>query len=419
MIRRSFAALVFCLVASMAQAQPYRIDDMVFDVNPRSDIARPSATTYFAQAFGQPWTNHLIPVQFSWNATPEQRAQFFRVCGEWTKVAGIGCIPRTVESHFALATSVGATCYSHVGAANPSIPGISPVRQINLPHGCWNDQMIAHEIGHLLGLGHEHQRSDRDAYITVAPGCAGYEIIPGTPLITGYDFQSIMHYPLSSCIQLKPAYAGWAPLIGTGIVPSAWDAYTAALIYGPPLPQYYPTPVNFRLVGADAVNPIAHVSWLQSGTASSWTVDVSTVPMFTSKFTNTFSGAGATGTSQMLSGTLWPGQVYFRVTGIWDALGLRVSSPTVISYNLPGTWTRPYLFQPRIIGNEVSYGWAGPSSDQYLLVFRTSPTGSPISIFPVGYSNNHTGPAPNGTFYVSVYSTTLPESNQVIITVPR
>lgn len=63
--------------------------------------------------------------------------------------------------------------------------------------------MPAHELGHVLGFHHEHQRWDRDAFVTIhyeniKPGRQhDYDWIAPTNWIvssTAYDYRSIMHY---------------------------------------------------------------------------------------------------------------------------------------------------------------------------------------------------------------------------------
>jgi hypothetical protein len=77
--------------------------------------------------------------------------------------------------------------------------------------GCWSSSTVQHELGHALGAIHEHQRTDRDAYVEIvdhgiAENCGddvwdvnfGHESFDAA---TAYDYASIMHYGASGFLR--------------------------------------------------------------------------------------------------------------------------------------------------------------------------------------------------------------------------
>ena len=69
---------------------------------------------------------------------------------------------------------------------------------------CFTLRTVLHELGHAIGFYHEHQRPDRDEYITVyrdniVPGLYDKGFATEKPsdidsLGVEYDYESIMHY---------------------------------------------------------------------------------------------------------------------------------------------------------------------------------------------------------------------------------
>lgn len=136
---------------------------------------------------------------------------------------------------------------------------------------------IAHELGHLVGLLHEHQRWDRDRFLRIPPEAALFSFgnsgdakgallrlhqnfdATAMPLAQSpYDYQSIMNYP-----QLNYTVPPGIPVLRNDL--SIGDIIGAKRLYGFPLPSYTTIETNppglNLIVDGRLVDTPHRVSW--------------------------------------------------------------------------------------------------------------------------------------------------------------
>ncbi len=184
------------------------------------------------------WSFGVLPIEFDLGIPQERRDLFFEGCRMWSAGAPIMCVPRTSQLGY-LRVTAERGCFAYVGGARRLW-----VSQINLGDGCWGDRnnSVPHEIGHALGLIHEHQRPDRDQYIVIdwtnvsaSIDRSAFEIIPIQSELGPYDFESVMHYPSPTSggpfLRPQPAYSNFAGTMGRSLAPTALDYQSVRSLY--------------------------------------------------------------------------------------------------------------------------------------------------------------------------------------------
>ncbi|AKD58681.1 peptidase M12 [Spirosoma radiotolerans] len=140
------------------------------------------------------WPNKIIYYAID-PALPNQ-TRVKDAIAHWEANTPIRFVQRTTQRGYVL-FRVGSGCSSNVGFSGSQ-------QYINLGSNCTTGNTI-HEIGHTIGLWHEHSRVDRDAYVTIntANITTGYESdfqtytqrgLDGFDYQGGLDFGSIMLY---------------------------------------------------------------------------------------------------------------------------------------------------------------------------------------------------------------------------------
>ena len=204
-----------------------------------------------------PWPGGVIPYDIS-KLTDAQQLEVRRAMQRWMDTgARLKFVPRTSEVEY-----VNFTGKTDAGN-NTSVVGYRKGARtdINITAFWWRqgEWMPAHELGHVLGFFHEHERWDRDQFVTIhyeniKPGReSDYDWIPKTNWIvssTPYDYRSIMHYRTcwaskcesachdgdgsSPCAVIDPLVTNYDRVIGQwgDNKISVLDAEKARLVYG-------------------------------------------------------------------------------------------------------------------------------------------------------------------------------------------
>ena len=189
------------------------------------------------------WPGGNVYYAFDASVVSANQKVFLDCAAEWATFANLHFFLRTTQANYILITN------------NPSLNGgLSAVgmsggaQLLQISPGAWNHSVVCHELGHALGLCHEHQRSDRDSFVSIntnniVSGHLGdFVLLTSSQNKGSYDFLSVMHYSRnafsvdvnSNTISPLPAYSSYLNVMGQRFDPvlSTNDRAGMAQIYG-------------------------------------------------------------------------------------------------------------------------------------------------------------------------------------------
>ena len=234
-----------------------QIDDMVFTLEQYAALTAPVPETSRRQAHPSPlgmrfasWDWGVIPYELAPNFTEGELRNLLTAMRGWETIAPVLFVPKTTQNGFLAVTKdeiipggYQFSCFAAVGQGD-----YGRMQRANFGGNCaFNVRSIYHEFGHVLGLHHEHQRSDRDNFLAVdlnamTPDLRQWWQKYTFPLVGPYDLLSVMHYGIGPPIgSVLPQYQNLASQVGRVPTPSATDHNVAALVYNA---QFVESPVR-------------------------------------------------------------------------------------------------------------------------------------------------------------------------------
>jgi Astacin (Peptidase family M12A) len=177
-----------------------RGDELIVDrdmVLPKSAIKSSTRVSARANIGGAAWPKAIVWYSFDPAVTADVRQKVIAAMQPWSAIgirfSRLGTKPPSgyVTITTAALPQYQWVCYASVGYA-PTVyppPPSSPTKYY-AGSACRTHDYV-HEWGHILGLLHETQRSDRDQYVITTEASGG---TIGGQAFGAYDFNSIMHY---------------------------------------------------------------------------------------------------------------------------------------------------------------------------------------------------------------------------------
>ena len=210
---------------------------------------RDSTTTYDAVL----WPHGRIPYVIDPGFSSHSWWDIHDAIEEWNTKTVVHLQYRTTELDYVRFRPTTERCRSSVG----KVGGEQSIWWAQDRGQCGEKSSLLHEIGHTVGMWHEHQRTDRDEYLTVREEglletARKWIVENDHPAHGHYDFASVMHYqPLSHSRDGLPVLESIPPGIqirppGGGLSPG--DIEKVAILYHS---HVWPTTISSNPPGLD------------------------------------------------------------------------------------------------------------------------------------------------------------------------
>lgn len=184
------------------------------------------------------WPNGVIPYEIPEGTAEAAAVNIINAINHWEERTPIRFVARTTETDYVYFQNTGSgfTCSSYLGR----VGGPQAINYAGTGRGC-----LVHEIGHAVGLAHEHNRNDRDQFIDIDFTNVAANVVNqfdraafGTDVGT-YDLASVMHYgpfafaadPSRPVMTPKDPNIPLAAVGGNGLL-TASDVAAVEFLYG-------------------------------------------------------------------------------------------------------------------------------------------------------------------------------------------
>ena len=157
---------------------------------PAIDLYRDNPSLFSVGSDQTPWEHQIVPYDDSALVSQEVKGDFSAALKDWNRLlAGkVTFKKRTNEARYVTIRQVAGTTCTWRPRARELLLATGYI-------GC-----ARHELGHVLGLAHEHKRSDSDKFVRIlwqnikSDSCDQFETLPARLSYGPYDLNSTMHY---------------------------------------------------------------------------------------------------------------------------------------------------------------------------------------------------------------------------------